>query len=469
MIRSPRLPVRLAPLPAALLLALPSPSPSAGQERSRAAVVDSLDSLVRDAAERGFSGQVLVVRDGNVLLHEGYGPADPGTGVPVDTATVFAIGSVTKRFTRAAVLKLEEQSRLSTHDPVSRFVDGLPPDKRGITLRQLLDMEAGLHEYHDDSGDHQPMTRDEAIRRIGAQALRFDPGTDRAYSNSGYTLLAVVVEEASGRSFEDYVRDELLEPAGMEETGFHGDDRWPDERVARGYGMRTHGENAPHTWPATTWALKGAGGMVAPASDLLRFIEALRAGRVVGPAALADLYPADQPNLVYAGGDDFGFVTFVMELDRGRHVVIVNTNSGYRVESLARALAEAVRGEPLPGRRAVERSEEATPPAGEGLPDSPRGRAARWILAALEDGSPEALRELVETRFTVAMREAFPMEEHLRVLGQLSARVRDVGVRAVVPVAEFTLAIDLGDGDRVLVDLVPEPPHLIEGMRVGGG
>jgi CubicO group peptidase (beta-lactamase class C family) len=432
--------------------------------------VDSLDSLVRDAVERGFSGQVLVVRDRDVLLHEGYGPADPETGIPVDTATVFAIGSVTKRFTRAAILKLEEQGRLSTSDAVGRFVDGLPPEKRDITIRQLLDMEAGLREYHDDSGDHQPMTRDEAVRRIGSQELRFEPGTDRAYSNSGYTLLAAVVEEASGRSFEAYVRDELLEPAGMENTGFHGDDRWPDERVARGYGMRTYGENAPSTWPATTWALKGAGGMVAPASDLLRFMEALRAGRVVGPAALTDLYPEDEPNLVYAGGDDFGFITFVMELDDGRHVVIVNTNSGYRVESLARALAEAVRGEPLPGRPTEERSEEGgAPSAGEGLPDSPRGRAAGWILAALEDGSPEALQELVETRFTAAMRNAFPMEEHLRVLGQLSDRVREVGVRGVMPVAEYTLAIVLEDGGRVVADITPEPPHLIEGMGVGGG
>ena len=464
------------------------PSASRGQAPSSSADASdrTVDSLVRVAVDAGFSGQVLVADDGDIVLHRGYGPANPETGTVVDTSTVFAIGSVTKRFTRVAVLKLEEEGRLSTSDPVSLWLDGLPEDKRRITVGQLLDMESGLGEYHDDTGDHQAMSRDEALRRIRAQDLRFEPGSDRAYSNSGYTLLAAIVEEASGRSFERYLREEILQPAGMRRTGFHGDSLWADGEVARGYGMRTFGENAPHRWPSTTWALKGAEGMVAPAADLLRFIRALREGKIVGETALAELHPPDRGDLVYAGGDDFGFVTVVMELDHGEHVVIVNTNHGYEYEWLPGALAASVRGEPLAERTAdgesprVRTGEPGGPPEGVGqsadgpgqsgrLPASPRGRAAGWLLSALEDGSTEALRTLVEDRFTSEMRDAVAMDEHLNILGQLARRVAAEGVLGVRPESEHTFVLVLGGGDTVTVDISPSPPHLIEGIRIGAG
>jgi CubicO group peptidase (beta-lactamase class C family) len=467
------------------LLLLPGTLPAQGG--GGRALTEALDSIVRTAVEDGFSGQVLVAKDGEVVLHRGYGPADPGSGVPVDTSTVFAIGSVTKRFTRTAILKLQEEGQLSTSDPVSRFLDGLPPEKGRITVGQLLRMEGGLHEYHDDSGDHQAMTRDEALRRIGAQELRFDPGTDRAYSNSGYVLLAAVVEEASGRPFEEYLREKVFGPAGMVRTGFHGEDLWPDRTVARGYGMRSYGENAPHRWPTPTWALKGAGGMVAPAGDLLHFMESLRKGRIVGSGTLAVLYPPEQPHLHYAGGDDFGFVTEVMELDHGGHVIIVSTNHGYGYEDLPFRLAALVRGEALQGHpveaglRADEDRPDPTgrptdpvevegddPRAGPGLPDSPRGRAAGWILTALEDGSSQALREFVDTRLSVEMREAFPVDVHLEILGDLARKVRDVGVQGVRPVSPFTLVIVLGNGHRIDVTVEAQAPHLIDGIRIGG-
>jgi CubicO group peptidase (beta-lactamase class C family) len=145
---------------------------------SREEAAQAITEVAREAVARGFAGQILAVRAGEILVHEAFGEAGPG--MPMDVETVFAIGSVTKQFTKAAILRLEEQGRLSTSDPVSRFIDGLPQDKQAITLDQLLAMEAGLGEYHDDSGDHQPMTKEEALERIGAQELLFEPGTDRA-------------------------------------------------------------------------------------------------------------------------------------------------------------------------------------------------------------------------------------------------------------------------------------------------
>ena len=124
-------------------------------------------------------------------------------------------------------------------------------------------MSAGFHQYHDDSGDFQEISRDEALQRIFAQPLLFEPGTDRAYSNSGYSLLAAIVELVSGESFHDFLRAYLFEPARMTSTGFYGEPRVADELVARGHGaLASYGErNAPQYWPEVAWALMGSGGV----------------------------------------------------------------------------------------------------------------------------------------------------------------------------------------------------------------
>jgi len=469
----------IRPLLALLAPVLLSACGSGDAEGPDARIVQELDSVVVAAAEMGFSGQVLVTTRGAVVLHRGYGLADDSSGTPVDTSTVFPVGSVTKRFTRVAVHRLEESGLLSTADPISEYLPGFPAEKRSITIDQLLRHTSGLGTYHDDSGDHQPMSREEAMERIGGQRLRFEPGGGRGYSNSGYTLLAAVVERASRRPFEAFLREEIFEPAGMDRTGFHGDGRWSDDEVARGYGMRVFRGNAPHRWPSTTWALKGAGGVVAPASDLLRFIEALREGRIVGEKALRRLYPDGQPHLHYAGGDDFGFVTEVMELDHGEHVVIVQTNRGFGFEWLPPALAAVVRGEPLDGREGsgqpddpprsgVANDPDPVPTEGGGLPDSPRGRAANWLVTALEDGSAEALREFVELRLAPGTVGGGSTEPYAALLEELAARVEAEGVQGLRPVSEFSFRLDLGDDEPLLVRIAPEPPHLIEELRIGG-
>ena len=460
---------------------LPASAPAAAQtpdmEQARRAVAD----VAGLAAERGFSGQVLAVRDGDLLFHEAYGLADEEAGIPTTHETVYAIGSVTKQFTRVAILKLAEDGRLDTSAPISRYLDGLPADKRRITVQQVLDMRAGFHEYHDDTGDHQAMNRAEALERIYAQELLFEPGSDRAYSNSGYTLLAAIVESVSGMSFPEYVRTALIDPLGLDRIGFHGDDRWGDALPARGRGGAREGDNAPHTWPAVTWALQGAGGMVASADDLRAWIEALRGGRVLGHAALARAYGGDVA--VYAGGDDFGFETGIVELGGGDDFVIVNTNSGHDALAVAGDAAEAMTGEAVGFREAVAEDDDAPPAGGApggravvrqspggGVPDSPRARAATAFLDALRAGTDDALVALVRDRFSPDMRDAFPMEDHVHMLGELRDLVAESDGVGLSPRAEFVVAIALQPGGRAIVlDLDERPPHRITGVRVEGG
>lgn len=440
--------------------------PALGQAPERDEAWRAVADVAGAAAERGFSGQVLAVRDGERLFYESFGLADADARTPVTGETVFAIGSVTKQFTRVAVLLLEERGLLSRSDPISTHLEGVPADKAGITVGQLLDMQAGFHEYHDNEGDHQAMTRDEALARIYAQELLFEPGSERAYSNSGYTLLAAIVENVSGTGFQSFVRRELLDPHGLDHIGFHGERRWADDGVARGRNGLAYGDNAPSTWPATTWALMGAGGMVASAADMERWIRALRGGEVLGPEALARAYRPDGTAL-YAGGDDFGFITGIVELDHGSDFVVVTTNSGYETVGLALEVAEAMNGEPppiaMPGREIATDEDRGD----DGAPDSPVERRVRGFLAALEDGSEDALRRLVEEDFTAAMRDGFPMEQHLAVLGQISTLVRTAATLDVVPTSDFEFDIIAGD-TTISVGLESAPPHRIEGIRAGG-
>jgi CubicO group peptidase (beta-lactamase class C family) len=161
---------------------------------------------------------VLVARDGEVLLHRGYGMADAEAGVPNGPETVYDIGSITKPVTALAILALEEEGRLRTTDPITRFFPEVPEDKRGITLHHLLTHSAGL--IGDLGGDYEAMPRDTLVRRALASGLRWAPGTRYAYSNLGYSLLGAVVEIASGEPYEQYLRDRILLPAGMERTGY---------------------------------------------------------------------------------------------------------------------------------------------------------------------------------------------------------------------------------------------------------
>jgi CubicO group peptidase (beta-lactamase class C family) len=316
---------------------------------------DRIGAIVQSERRRGFSGVVLVARGRRSFFSRGVGLADRTRRTPITARTVFDIGSVTKPLTLAAALALVEDGRLGLSDRLGDLLPGVPDDKRAITLRQLLAHRAGLPEYVVDSpgGDFHELSRDDALRRILSQPLRFEPGTDYGYSDAGYTMAAALIEDAAGRSFEDFLRERILERGGMMSAGFYGD-RWRRSRVAIGYGRLTHGaRNAPDAWSHVSWSLKGAGGVVASARDLRNWTRRLWGGRVLGPKTVRTFYeilsvperlpPGNRFVIAYAGANDYGFNSAVVEGDRARRVVIALTNANRnRAERLADRIARLV-------------------------------------------------------------------------------------------------------------------------------
>jgi CubicO group peptidase (beta-lactamase class C family) len=283
--RGPRRLARaLVPLALALTAALPPDAMSAARTppRSSAHAPGSSHSSTDDARARqladvfdriaafGFSGQVVLGERGHIVLQRSAGWADADYRVPMSDTTQLGIGSITKTFVAATVLKLQSAGKLDIQAPLARYLDGVPDDKRAITLHMLLTHTSGLTREARGVPDSAP--RDSVVARILRTPLDHPPAARFQYSNSGYDLLAAVVERVTGERIGDVARRVVLAPAGMVRTGWARD--WRDRGVrARGYNEWR--EVAAWTeWPER-WRRTGSGTMVSTAADLWRMARAL--------------------------------------------------------------------------------------------------------------------------------------------------------------------------------------------------
>ncbi len=356
---------------------------------------DNLAAHFAAAESKGFSGTALVVRAGEVLLHEGYGQANRELEIPCRADTIYAIGSTPIDFTRAAILLLAEREKLTLDEALPAFFGELvPSDKQAITVRQLMDGSSGLRDFLDRPGDVDPdhhwIDRAEAVRRMLADGLLFEPGTDNQHSHAAFGLLAAVVEIRSEQSYPAFTRQELFRPAGMDSTGFFGEE-FPAERVAVGYGMRTTGAvNSPAHWGKTSWLVMGSGGMVSTTGDMDRWFRALRAGKILGPEKLA-LYWSP-PGSLLDGGDMWGFEILYSE-GPDTYAVIVSNSVGPQTSELFRATAEPVAELTLA---------EARPPFTFGL-QLGMHKGTHLVIAELVEGGPAARAGLQQGDWLIAI------------------------------------------------------------------
>ena len=431
-----------------------------------------IDSYVLTAVEHGFSGAVLVAKEGKVILHNGYGLADREKNIPVNKDTVFCIGSITKRFTRAAILKLEEQGKLKRSDPLSKFFEDIPADKKDVTVEQVLEHTAGFHEYHDTKGDFEEMDRKKALNIILNQKLRFEPGSRQAYSNSGYTLLAVLIELVSGQPYPTYLKENLFKPAGMNRTGFYRDPLWEEDEVAVGYEGRTIGErNSPYYWPHMTWALIGGGGMVSSVGELYKWIQALAANKVLSEKSMENMYDPQGRVMAYAGGNDFGFNSVVFEYPVEKNYIIVATNAfdNISAEFVGRQISQILKGNEPEEIKQVDITEKSATQKKWGLPNSATGNRASAILEALNRQDLDYVKVFLQENFTPAFIDHFPMEEHLSVFKNIHNNMGEIELLGAKKTGEFTAEILIqskksGKNMRIFFELESTEPHLIAGL-----
>lgn len=299
--------------------ATPSPEPAPVEQTEQDAPPNALavdvDALFASATEKdAFSGTVVVVDGGEIVLEKAYGLADRETERPNAVDTIFRVGSVSKQFTAAAALALVEDGELDTRDPVSKHLpeypqENLEKDGAEVTVHDLLAQTSGLPSmerttYFQERAFKGPIDKAELLAAISAQPLVRKPGAAFEYANVNYFVLAVVVERASGKSFEAYLRDRVLEPIGMTDTGA-ALPASKEARAAVGYAPRAGGYYALSKQPGFAdpdlTLVFGAGQLYSTVRDLALWDRALASGKVL-PRTQARFF---QPNL---GGYGYGWV-----------------------------------------------------------------------------------------------------------------------------------------------------------------
>jgi CubicO group peptidase (beta-lactamase class C family) len=305
---------------------------------------------------------LLVLRDGAPLLRRGYGYADLEHDVRATPATNYRLASVSKQFTAAAVLLLAQDGALSLDDPVRRWLPELPPATRAVTLRQLLTHTGGLVDYEDLMPADMPgQLSDADVLALLARADRtlFAPGTAYRYSNSGYVLLGLVVERASGQGLAAFLQQRIFTPLGMAHTLMYEAGRGP-EVAGRAYGYSSIDGRWTRTDQSPTSATRGDGGIYSSVDDLARWDAALYDDRLLDDASRAlafaphvrvtgEPYEAEYGfgwritgETLWHSGESIGFRNVIVRYPR-RHLTVVLLTNRNDPEPYERALEIARR------------------------------------------------------------------------------------------------------------------------------
>lgn len=347
---------------AALLLVLPL----AAQEPGWVATVDKLvaERLAKPDAV-GFS--VGIAQRGQVVLAKGYGLAEAEFKVPANATTRFRIGSVTKQFTAALVMRLVEQKKLSLDDGLEAYVPEFPLQDKKVTIHMLLNHSSGIPSYTDIGEEWIKMhplelSHEQLLALVAGKPFDFEPGTDWKYNNTGYYLLGMVLEKVHGKTYAEVVQEELAAPLKLEHTRYDSNRELIENR-AQGYSMRgdvrTNDDHLGMSQPGAAGALLSTGG------DLVSWSMSLAGGKFVSPDSWALMTkPLILPNgqdtgygfglmigdvegkrSIHHGGGIHGFNSVLLHLpEDDLHVAVISNGEHASSQKLAQGIVRAVLG-----------------------------------------------------------------------------------------------------------------------------
>jgi CubicO group peptidase (beta-lactamase class C family) len=298
----------------------------------QADVASRIDQAFAEYSAAGSPGvAVSVIRDGGVLFSKGYGMANLELEVPITPKNVFYLGSVSKQFVASAIVLLDQEGKLSLEDDIRKYVPEFPDYGTPIAIRHLIHHTSGIRDYlelmglaglplgtfHDNQGIVDMLARQ--------KALNFVPGEKFLYSNSGYLLLAVIVEKASGKSLREYAAEKIFEPLGMKNTHFHDDYMHLIPNRASGY---FPGPDGTYRNFLSTFDRVGSGGVFSNVEDLYLWDQNFYSGKVGGEKFLARMHERGKLN----SGEELDYA-FGLAIDEHRGLRVVEHGGalgGYR-------------------------------------------------------------------------------------------------------------------------------------------
>ncbi len=307
-----------------------------------------------------FSGIVLIAKDGEILVNRGYGLANREHDVPNTPQTKFRLGSMTKQFTAAAIMQLQEQGKLNVEDSIDKYIPDYPNGDR-ITLHHLLTHTSGIPNLT-DFPEHRktimiPSPVEKTILRFKDKPLEFTPGEQFKYSNSGYLLLGYVIEKISGKTYEDYLEKNIFHPLNMENSGYDHHSTILKNR-ATGYHLTKDGLiNAPYV----AMSMPHAGGaLYSTVEDLFLWDRALYTENILKKSSLENMFTPFKGNYGYGwridsifghkrihhGGSILGFQTHIARYVGDNTLVVFLCNQRpINTKKISEDLAAIVFGE----------------------------------------------------------------------------------------------------------------------------
>lgn len=254
-----------------------TPDQQSQGQASDQAIQTEADRIVQQMMKQnGIPGVVLaVVKNGKVVVEKGYGTKSTDSNQPPDENTVFYIGSLSKAITAVGAMLLVDKGKLNLDDPASRYMN-LPHEWNGITVRQFMTHTSGIPELPKRQ-KKQEDTIEQAFTLAAGLPMSFKPGTDEKYNNFNFAIIGHLIEEITGQSYSDYMRNNLFAPLGMNHTGGGILDRFPNH--ATGYNG-TNGSTKPGVFDVQEFGWP-SGGLATTLADLLKLDEALRSGKLM--------------------------------------------------------------------------------------------------------------------------------------------------------------------------------------------
>jgi CubicO group peptidase (beta-lactamase class C family) len=329
-----------------------------------------MDQVVQSYVQnQQFMGSVLVARDGTTVFNKGYGFANLEWKIPNSPTTKFRLGSITKQFTAACILLLEERGKLKVEDPVKKYMPDAPAAWDKVTIFNLLTHTSGIPSFTEfpDYGPTEALatTPEKLVDRFRDKPLEFQPGEKWKYSNSGYVLLGYLLEKISHQSYSQFLQENIITPLGMKDSGYDSNSTIIPNR-ASGYSPSKEGvENAGYVNMTIPFS---AGALYSTTEDLLRWEEGLMGGQVLTPASLKKMTTPFKNDYAFGlgvstvnghkviahGGGIEGFNTELAYYPDDKLTVVVLANlNGSAPGDIARKLAAVAHGETvvLPSER----------------------------------------------------------------------------------------------------------------------
>ncbi len=362
----------LLQLPAAAVLAQTAPA----TEAELAARIDAMTSPYYKPGGPGAT--LIVVKDGKTIVRKAYGMANVSKGVAMQPEAIMRMGSVTKQFTSTAIMMLAEEGKLSVSDPITKFLPDYPTRGKTITIEHLLTHTSGIANYNAKRAWRSQAADDigvvQMIDSFKNDPFDFEPGTQYAYTNSGYFLLGAIIEKVSGQPYPQFLQQRIFAPLGMTRTGYESVHALPGLRAV-GYTSSMWGGFTTASAISMSQAY-AAGALMSTVDDLAKWDAAISSGKILKPATWSQAFKpytlstGKPTNYGYGwetskvrdaqqighGGDIHGFSVYTLRLPEQKVYVALLSNADtglVRPSVVAKKAAAIAMGNPYPELRPV--------------------------------------------------------------------------------------------------------------------